>query len=87
MPLIIADIDRQWLDGTIESNQGYEKMSKNSPTIWVVVLVQSGIPALVEAYLTESEAAIREKSLRNAMRLDYDEAGVFEVDIGVESIQ
>ena len=87
MPLIIADIDRQWLDGTIESNQGYEKMSKNSPTIWVVVLVQSGIPALVEAYLTESEAAIREQSLRNAMRLDYDEAGVFEVDIGVESIQ
>jgi len=62
-------------------------MSKNSPTIWVVVLVQSGIPALVEAYLTESEAAIREQSLRNAMRLDYDEAGVFEVDIGVESIQ
>ena len=62
-------------------------MPKNSPTMWVVVLVESGIPTLVEAYLTESDAAVREQFLRNAMRLDYDETGVFEVEIGVESIQ
>ena len=61
-------------------------MPSNSPTIWVVVLVESGIPTLVEAYLTESEAATREQFLRNAMRLDYDETGVFEVEIGAESM-
>ncbi len=65
----------------------YAKMPRNSPTIWVVVLVESGIPTLVETYLTESDAAIREQFLRNAMRLDYDETGVFEVEIGAESIQ
>ena len=59
----------------------------NSPTIWVVVLVESGIPTLVEAYLTESEAAIREQFLRSTINFDYDETGVFEVEIGVESIQ
>ena len=51
----------------------------NSQTIWVVVLVESGVPTLVEAYLTEEDAAIREQFLRDAMRLDYDETGVFEV--------
>ncbi len=59
----------------------------NSPTIWVVVVVESGIPTLVEAYLTESEAAIREQFLRSTINFDYDETGVFEVGIGVESIQ
>jgi hypothetical protein len=62
-------------------------MYRNSLTIWVVVLVEGGVPTLVETYPTESDAAIREQSLRNAMRLDYDETGVFEVEIGVESIQ
>ncbi|MBM3149668.1 MAG: hypothetical protein FJZ88_06550 [Chloroflexi bacterium] len=62
-------------------------MAKNSPTIWVVVLVESGIPTLVETYLTESDATIREQSLRSTINFDYDETAVFEVEIGVESIQ
>ena len=62
-------------------------MPRNSRTIWVVVLVESGIPTLVEAYLTESDAAIREQFLRNALNFDYDETGVFEIEIGEESIQ
>ena len=59
----------------------------NSQTIWVVVLVESGVPTLVEAYLTEEDAAIREQFLRDAMRLDYDETGVFEAEIDMKSIQ
>jgi hypothetical protein len=59
----------------------------NSQTIWVVVLVESGVPTLVEAYLTEEDAAIREQFLRDAMRLDYDETGVFETKIDMKSIQ
>ena len=62
-------------------------MPGNSPTIWVVVLVETGIPTLVETYLTERDAAIREQFLRNTINFDYDETGVFEVEIGVESIQ
>jgi hypothetical protein len=57
-------------------------MARNPPTIWVVVLVESGIPTHVEAYLTESDAAIREQSLRSTINFDYDETGVFEVEIG-----
>jgi len=38
--------------------------------MWVVVLVESGIPTLVETYLTESDAAVREQFLQNAMRLE-----------------
>lgn len=62
-------------------------MSCNSQTIWVVVLVESGIPTLVEAYPTEDDATIREQFLRDAINFDYDETGVFEVKIGMESIQ
>lgn len=59
----------------------------NSQTIWVVVLVESGVPTLAEAYLTEEDAAIREQFLRDAMRLDYDETGVFETEIDMKLIQ
>jgi len=59
----------------------------NSQTIWVVVLVESGVPTLVETYLTEEKATIREQFLRDAMRLDYDETGVFETEIDMKSIQ
>ena len=51
-------------------------------SIWVVVLVESGIPTLVEAYSAEDDATIREQFLRDAMNFDYDETGVFEVKIG-----
>lgn len=62
-------------------------MPKNSQTIWVVVLVESGIPTLVEAYPIQEIAAIREQLLRSTTNCDYDETGIFEVEIGGESTQ
>lgn len=59
--------------------------SEKSETIWTVVLVQSGIPVLAEAYWDEETARSREESLREDIRVDYDEIGVFEVQIGVSS--
>ena len=50
--------------------------------IWVVVLVESGVPTLAEAYFDEETAKIREQTLRKDIRLDYDEVGLFEVEIG-----
>jgi len=59
-------------------------MSHNNSTIWVVVLVESGIPVRAEAYRDPKTALKREKALRRKMRQDYDEVGVFEVEIGVQ---
>jgi hypothetical protein len=61
-------------------------MSHNeSETIWVVVLVESGIPTLVEAYRDEDTARQREEILSEDVNPDYDEIGIFEVQIGVQS--
>jgi hypothetical protein len=64
---------------------GYPNTANESKAIWVVVLVQSGIPTLVEAYEDEETAKNREEVLREDIRPDYDETGVFEVEIGVPS--
>jgi hypothetical protein len=50
--------------------------------IWVVVLVESGIPTLVEAYWDEETARTQAELLRQEINPDYDEVGVFEVEIG-----
>jgi hypothetical protein len=55
---------------------------QNGEVIWVVVLVQSGVPVLVEAYFDEKNAEIREQALREDINPDYDEVGLFEVKIG-----
>lgn len=60
------------------SNQGSE-------VVWVIVLVESGIPTFVEAYRDEETARRREEFLRKDINLDYDETGVFEVEIAVQS--
>ncbi len=39
----------------------------NSQIIWLVVLVESGIPTLVEAYPGEEDAVTREQFLRNTI--------------------
>jgi hypothetical protein len=57
---------------------------KQSEAIWVVVLVESGVPTLVEAYRDQKTAKLREKALRKESNPDYDEVGVFEVEIGVQ---
>lgn len=54
----------------------------SSQTIWVVVLVESGIPTLVEAHLTKEGAVIREQFFRKTMKSDYDATGIFEIEIG-----
>jgi hypothetical protein len=53
-----------------------------SPTIWIVVLVQSGIPTVVEAYWDKETAWAREEILRQDIKPDYDEVGIFEIEIG-----
>jgi hypothetical protein len=60
-------------------------MSKDRQNIWVVVLVESGVPTLVEAYRDRAAAKAREQSLRETMRPDYDELGLFEVEIGSQA--
>ena len=52
--------------------------------VWVVVLVESGIPVCAEVYRDVESAWARGKSWRENMRPDYDEVGVFEVEIGTQ---
>jgi hypothetical protein len=54
---------------------------QENEVIWVVVLVQSGIPTLAEAYSDQEQASAREKFLRQEMRPDYDEVGLFDIII------
>lgn len=50
-------------------------------TLWIVVLVESGIPVLVEAYRFPQVAMEREQELRGELNPDDDEVAVFEVEI------
>jgi hypothetical protein len=50
--------------------------------IWVVVLVESGIPISVEVFRNFIEAKKREKVLRSQSRPDNDEIGFFELPLG-----
>lgn len=50
-------------------------------TLWIVVLVESGIPVLVEAYRFSQVAMEREQELRGELNPDDDEVAVFEVEI------
>jgi len=54
---------------------------KQDKRIWVVVKVESGIPVMVEAFRDRQLAEGQEQSWRRHMRPDYDEIGVFEVQI------
>ncbi len=49
--------------------------------IWVVVHVYSGIPDEVEAYTDWETAALRLRYLREQMHPEYDECGIFEVEV------
>lgn len=48
-------------------------------TIWVVIEVESGIPALVEAFGDEGAAERRADDLRADINPEDDEVAVFEV--------
>lgn len=56
-------------------------LHQQNKVIWVVVLVESGIPTLVEAYSDQEQASAREKFLRQDIRPDYDELGLFDIII------
>lgn len=58
------------------------KRTRKSETVFVVVLVVSGIPDTVEAYRDIETAWAREAEFRKDIRPDYDEVGIFEVEIG-----
>lgn len=61
-------------------------MARQKPDIvWIVVLVMSGVPVSAEAYRDAKSARARERVWRKDMRPDYDEVGVFKVEIGVQS--
>jgi hypothetical protein len=49
--------------------------------LWIVVKVERGIPVMVEAYRDQQSADMREQFLREHMHPEYDETGVFEVQI------
>jgi len=55
---------------------------KQIQRVWIVIVVESGIPVLVEAHHNEKTAKRREQYFRKNAREDYDEVAVFEVAIG-----
>jgi hypothetical protein len=53
-------------------------------TVWVSVLVQSGIPVDVRAFRDSRSAQSQLKLWRKDIRPDYDDGAVFEVDFPSE---
>lgn len=49
--------------------------------VWVVVMVQSGIPATVCAFRQEDAARKRLSWLSRRIRPDYDAVGIFRVQV------
>lgn len=54
---------------------------KQTESIWIVVKVSRGFPAMAEAYSDSQVAYAREEALRFNMNIEYDETDVFEVQI------
>jgi len=52
---------------------------------WLVVLVESGIPASAEAYRSRRSAKRRERQLWKDMNENDDAVGVFQVEVGTPS--
>jgi len=50
-------------------------------TVWIVVLVQSGIPVLAEVFPNRRAAQKRERELRREINPENDEVGVFSSEI------
>ena len=73
------------LDGIVESQPSDRREAmvaqKQSQLLWIVVKVESGLPAMVEAYQDRDSAEGREDSLRKDMRVENDETGVFEIRV------
>jgi len=62
---------------------GGDAMSTHEPGwLWVVVVVESGIPASAEAYRDEGSARRRERLLWKEIDPNDDAVGVFRVQVG-----
>ena len=56
--------------------------SKKKRQLWIVVYIWRGIPDKVEIYRDQMKAEKREKLLRNRMDHQYDETGLYKINIG-----
>jgi len=54
---------------------------KKSEVIFVVIWIHSGVPYEVRAYRDEKKAERRARFLKRDINPDYDEVGVFEVQV------
>jgi hypothetical protein len=49
--------------------------------VWIVVLVESGIPVMVEAFADRQGAERKQLTLRANMNLEDDETGIFQIEM------
>ena len=68
--------------GTKESSRSRAKAEKKEETLWIAVRVDRGIPTEARAFRSARLAMMQEKKWRKGMNFDYDETGVFEVQVG-----
>ncbi|MDM8519515.1 hypothetical protein QUF64_05655 [Anaerolineales bacterium HSG6] len=57
-------------------------LEQENKVIWIVVLVESGVTTLVEAYFDENVADARQQILQKKIKPNNDDLGVFKVKIG-----
>lgn len=60
-------------------------LKKKPEMVWVVVVVESGVPITVEAYHDLKTAQKREIFFREEMNENDDAVDVFEVEIGTQT--
>lgn len=72
--------------GKTMAGQGARAGRQAPKRFWVVVKVEAGIPVMVDAYLDKRSAAKREQFLRQHMRPETDEVGLFAVPNPLRSI-
>jgi hypothetical protein len=65
----------------VKAKQSINMKTKQSNQVWVVVEVESGIPVLAEVFANKTTAKSRERTLREDLRPDYDEVGIFEATV------
>jgi len=68
--------------GIRESSRSRTKGEKKEGTLWIAVRVDRGIPTEARAFRSPKLATTQEKKWRKGMNFDYDETGVFEVQVG-----
>ncbi len=56
-------------------------MNRNTHKAWAVVQVERGFPAAVELFCKRRDAQAAEKRFRQRMNPDYDDCGLFGVNL------